>query len=172
MTPVLQIVANTPIWVWVLLAYLLFIGIRALRPSTAPLWRIAILPMVFFVWGLASLYQMHGLAIQRVLPWLVALALGVGVGILIASLQPIRVDKVRHLVRTARGPLTLVLILLIFTTKYEFGFLHATQPGLFAQARFWVSEIAISGVLAGMFIGRFAGLMRQYRAAPHEDLAV
>ncbi len=62
MTPVLQIVANTPIWVWVLLAYLLFIGIRALRPSTAPLWRIAILPMVFFVWGLASLYQMHGLA--------------------------------------------------------------------------------------------------------------
>jgi hypothetical protein len=35
-TPVLQIVANTPIWVWVLLAYLLFIGIRALRPSTAP----------------------------------------------------------------------------------------------------------------------------------------
>ena len=153
-----------------LLAYLLFIGIRALRPSTAPRWRIAILPMVFFVWGLANLYQMHGLALQRVLPWLVALA--AGVGMLIASLQPIRVDKVRHLVRTAGGPLTLVLILLIFTTKYEFGFLHATQPGLFAQARFWVSEIAISGVLAGMFVGRFAGLMRQYQAAAHEDLAV
>ncbi len=171
MTPVLQIVANTPIWVWALLAYLLFIGIRALRPATAPLWRVAILPAVFFVWGLASLYQMHGLALQRVLPWAVALAGGIGVGMLIASLQPIRADKVRHLVRTAGGPLTLVLILLIFTTKYEFGFLHATQPGLFAQARFWLSEIAISGLLAGMFIGRFAGLMRQYSAAPHEDLA-
>ena len=171
MTPVLQTVANTPIWVWPLLAYLLFIGIRALRPATVPLWRIATLPMVFFVWGLASLYQMHGLALERVLPWLVALVAGVGAGMLIASLQPIRVDKARHLVRTPGGPLTLVLIALIFTTKYEFGFLHATQPALFAQARFWLSEIAISGILAGMFIGRFAGLMRQYRAAPHEDLA-
>jgi hypothetical protein len=60
--------------------------------------------------------------------------------------------------------------LLIFATKYEFGFLHATQPALFAETRFWLSEVAISGMLAGMFIGRFAGLVRQYRAAPHEEL--
>ena len=171
MTPVLQIVTNTPIWVWVLLAYLLFIGIRALRPSTAPLWRIATLPAVFFVWGLFSLYQLHGLGLARVLPWAAALVGGIVVGMLIASLQPIRADKVHHLVRTAGGPLTLVLIFLIFSTKYEFGFLHATQPALFAEPRFWIAEIAISGVLAGMFIGRFAGLVRQYRAAPHEDLA-
>ena len=171
MTPVLQIVANTPIWVWVLLAYLLFIGIRALRPATAPLWRVAVLPTVFFVWGLFSLYQLHGLALVRVMPWAAALVGGVAVGMLIAGLQPIRADRVRYLVRTAGGPLTLVLILLIFTTKYEFGFLHATQPALFAEARFWLAEIVISGVLAGMFIGRFAGLLRQYRAAPHEDLA-
>jgi hypothetical protein len=39
-----QIVTNTPVWVWVLLAYLLFIGVRALRPATTPLWRIAIMP--------------------------------------------------------------------------------------------------------------------------------
>ena len=171
MTPILQIVANTPIWVWVLLAFLLVIGIRALRPATAPLWRVAILPCVFFVWGIFSLYQLHGLGLMRVLPWAMALAIGAMVGRLIASLQPIRADKTRRLVRTAGGPLTLVLILLIFSTKYEFGFLHATQPGLFADARFWLAEIAISGVLAGMFIGRFAALLRQYRAAPHEDLA-
>lgn len=170
MTPILQIVANTPVWVWVLLAYLLFIGIRALRPATVPLWRVAILPAVFFVWGLYSLYQMHGLALVRVLPWAAALIGGIAVGMVIAGFQPIRADKTRHLVRTAGGPLTLILILLIFATKYEFGFLHATQPALFAETRFWLSEIVISGILAGMFIGRFAGLVRQYRAASHEDL--
>jgi hypothetical protein len=171
MAPIQQIITNTPIWVWVLLAYLLFIGIRALRPGTAPLWRIAIMPMIFFVWGLASLYSMHGLGLSRVLPWAVALVAGIAIGMLIASLQPIRADKTRHLVRTAGGPLTLILIVLIFTTKYEFGFLQATQPALFAEPRFWLSEIAISGVLAGMFVGRFAGLVQHYRAAPHEDLA-
>jgi hypothetical protein len=170
-TPILQIVANTPIWVWVLLAYLLFIGIRALRPGTAPLWRIAIMPVIFFVWGLFSLYQLHGLSLARVLPWALALVGGTAIGMAIANLQPIRADKMRHLVRMPGGPLTLILILLIFATKYEFGFLHATQPALFAEPRFWLAEIAISGVLAGMFIGRFAGLWRQYRAAPHEDLA-
>jgi hypothetical protein len=105
-----------------------------------------------------------------VLPWAVALVAGIAIGMLIASVQPIRADKTRHLVRTAGGPLTLLLIVLIFTTKYEFGFLHATQPALFAEPRFWLTEIAISGMLAGMFIGRFAGLIRHYRAAPHEDL--
>ena len=106
MTPILQIVANTPIWVWVLLAYLLFIGIRALRPTTAPLWRIAILPAVFFVSGLFSLYQLHGLAPTRVIPWAAALIGGIAIGMLVASLQPIRADKVHHLVRTPGGPLT------------------------------------------------------------------
>ena len=172
MPPILQIVTNTPIWVWALLAFLLLIGIRALRPATAPLWRVAILQVVFFVWGLYGLYSLHGLGLERVLPWAAALLGGTAIGMLIASVQPIRADKLRHLVRTAGGPLTLLLILLIFATKYEFGFLHATQPGLFAEPRFWISEIAISGVLAGMFIGRFVGLWRQYHAAPHEDLAV
>ncbi len=154
-----------------MLAFLLFLGIRALRPGTAPLWRVAIIPMIFFVWGLYSLYTLHGLGLARVMPWAAALVGGTVIGMLIASLQPIRADKARQLVRTAGGPLTLVLILLIFATNYEFGFLHASQPGLFAEPRFWLSEIAISGVLAGLFVGRFVGLWRQYRAAPHEDLA-
>jgi hypothetical protein len=167
----LQILTNTPVWVWALLALLLFIGIRALRPATAPLWRMALLPSVFFVWGLSSLYQLHGLRYERLLPWVAALACGTVIGLLMAGTQPIQADKTRHLVRTAGGPMTLVLILLIFATKYEFGYLHATRPDLFAEPRLWLTEIAVSGVISGMFIGRFAGLLRQYRTAPHQDLA-
>jgi len=171
MPPILQIIAGTPVWVWVLFAFLMFLGIRALRPATSPLWRVAILPSVFFVWGLYNLVALYGLTLQRALPWAAALLVGTLVGMRIAGRQPIRADKTRHLVHSSGGPLTLVLILLIFSIKYVFGFLHATQPGSFIEPRFWLSELALSGVLAGMFIGRFAGLWRQYRAAPHEDLA-
>jgi len=45
------------------------------------------------------------------------------------------------------------------------------RPALFAEVWLWVTEIAVSGLLTGMFIGRFAGLLRRYRAAPHESLA-
>lgn len=170
MPPIGQIIAGTPIWVWPLLAFLLFLGIRALRSATTPLWRIALLPTIFFVWGLYSLIALYGLNPQRTLPWLVALACGSMIGILIAGQQPIRADKAQRLVRTPGGPMTLVLILLIFSMKYVFEFLHITRPAAFAEARFWLSELALSGVLAGMFVGRFVGLWRQYRAAPHENL--
>ena len=56
--------------------------------------------------------------------------------------------------------------LAIFVTKYAFGVLHAIAPARFAEPRFWLTELAFSGVLTGMFIGRFAGLWRQSRAAP------
>ena len=166
----LQIVVNTPPWVWVLLAFLLFLGIRALQPSTAPLWRIAILPTVFCVWGVSGLFSLHKPTPERVVPWLVAIAVGIGIGMAISRLQPVRADKTRRLVRVPGGPLTLVLILGIFATKYVFGVLHGMSPALFAEPRYWLTEIALSGTLTGMFVGRFMGLWRQYQAAPHEDL--
>jgi hypothetical protein len=63
-----------------------------------------------------------------------------------------------------------VLGLAIFATKYTFGVLHATAPARFAEPQFWLTELAVSGVLTGMFIGRFAGLWQQYRAASPASL--
>jgi hypothetical protein len=164
-----QMLAGTPPWVWALLALLLYLGIRALRPSTAPLWRIAILSTVFFLWGLHSLYAMHAFTAQRIWSWAAALAAGTGVGIGIAGLRPIRADRARNLVHLPGSALTLVLSLAIFATKYGFGVLHAIAPARFAEPQFRLTELAVSGMLTGMFIGRFAGLWRQYRAAPPID---
>jgi hypothetical protein len=97
--PILQSIANTPLWVWALLAFLLYLGIRAVQPSAAPLWRIAILPTVFFVWGLWSLYAMHAFTAQRISPWAAAPAAGIGIGI--AGLHPIRTDKAGMTVHSA-----------------------------------------------------------------------
>lgn len=170
MRTLLQIVAGTPLWVWTLFALLVFLGLRALRP-TAPLWRIAILPTAFFVWGLAGVVASNGLLAQRAIPWLAALGAGTLIGWMIAARRPIRADRTNHLVQVPGGAFTLVLGLLIFAIKYAFGVLHAIDPAAFADARLWVTELAVSGTLTGMFIGRFGGLWRQYRAAPQENLA-
>lgn len=172
MNTALQVVINTPPWVWALLAFLLFLGIRALRPSTAPLWRIAILPAVFCVWGVSGLFSLHKPTPERIVPWLAAMVIGAGIGMAIARLQPVRADRTRGLVRVPGGPLTLALILGIFATKYVFGVLHGMSPALFAEPRYWLTEIAVSGTLTGMFVGRFVGLWRQYLAAVSEDLSV
>jgi hypothetical protein len=171
MRAIVPIVVGTPLWVWALLALLVLLGVRALRSTTTPLWRAAILPAGFFVWGLSGLLASGRLTMAHLLPWAAALASGALAGLWIASLRAIRVDKLRHLIETPGSPLTLVLGLLIFAAKYAFGALHAVRPALFAAGLLPLTELAVSGVLTGMFVGRFAGLWGQYGAAPHVDLA-
>ena len=46
---VLQIVTNTPLWVWPLMVLVIWLGVLGLRSRTLPLWRLAILPVVGLV---------------------------------------------------------------------------------------------------------------------------
>ena len=49
------IIHGTPVWVWVLLAVLLSRGFKALSSGTAPLSKLAIVPLIFAGWGIAHL---------------------------------------------------------------------------------------------------------------------
>ena len=44
-----RILTNTPLWVFALLAYLIWQGSQSLRPRTQPIWRMLIVPLVFFL---------------------------------------------------------------------------------------------------------------------------
>ena len=50
-----RILAHTPVWVFVLLVYLIWQGAQALRPRTQAVWRMLIVPLVFFGMGLSRL---------------------------------------------------------------------------------------------------------------------
>ena len=55
MQTALRILINSPLWVWPLLAYLIWQGAQALRIRTQPIWRMLIVPLVFFLMGLSRL---------------------------------------------------------------------------------------------------------------------
>jgi len=44
-----------PLWAWILLAYLVWQGIKAMGPRTTTIWRALIVPAVFIVWGLSRI---------------------------------------------------------------------------------------------------------------------
>ena len=50
-----QILIHTPPWVWILLAYLVFQGIKAMQPRKTPIWRALIVPVVFIAWGISRI---------------------------------------------------------------------------------------------------------------------
>jgi len=170
MEDVWRILAGTPWWVWVLFAYLLSRGIRALKPSTGPLWRFAIIPAVFLAWGLANLVLSIGLSELSVGAYLAALAVGCVAGWLSAIGQVVHVDRDRGVVTVPGGPLTLVLILVIFAVKYGLGAWSGMVPMVAVQPWFVAAGAAASGVVAGLFIGRFGHLWVKYLRAPDEPL--
>ena len=104
MTAITQAILNTPPWVWLLFAFLMFLGIRALKPSTTSLPRLAILPAVFFVWGVSGVVAAYGIRPLSIIAWLAAFVIGVGCGTLLARATTLEADRTNGLVRIAGGP--------------------------------------------------------------------
>ena len=84
---------------------------------------------------------------------------------------PVRADRGRGLIRVPGGPSTLILILAIFIVKYTFGVWLGMAPSVAQAPWFVIVDCGVSGLIAGMFVGRFGRLVRAYLAAPDEDLS-
>src|SRR6185369_9444875 len=69
-----QVLIHTPVWVFALLAFLVWQGIKATRPRTVTIWRSLIVPAVFIVWGLSRLVSRQDYA-GLLTAWLGAAAL-------------------------------------------------------------------------------------------------
>ena len=69
-----QVLIHTPVWVFALLAFLVWQGIKAMRPRTVTIWRSLIVPAVFIVWGLSRVVSRQDYA-GLLAAWLGAAAL-------------------------------------------------------------------------------------------------
>ena len=168
---VIEAVIRTPVWVWALLAFLLFIGIRGLRPTVASFGRLLILPAVFLVWGLSGFATSYGLRPAGIAVWLAAIAIGAALGWLMARVIAIKADRDHGLVRLPGSWVNLVLILIIFATKYTLGVMAGMRPSITGELLYMATDVGVSGLLTGMFAGRLYGLWRKYQTAPQENLA-
>ncbi len=167
----IEAVIRTPVWVWALLAFLLFIGIRGLRPTVASFGRLLILPAVFLVWGLSGFATSYGFRPAGIAVWLAAIAIGAALGWLMARAIAIKADRDHGLVRLPGTWVNLVLILIIFAVKYTLGILAGFRPSITGELLYMATDVGVSGLLTGMFAGRLYGLWRKYQTAPQENLA-
>lgn len=87
-----RILTNTPIWVFALLALLIWLGTLSLRPRKTPLFRLLIVPVVFLLMGLSRLILAGG-QLHLIGAWLAAaivlagVALSVGPGAMMVDRQ-------------------------------------------------------------------------------------
>lgn len=164
-----DMLVGTPFWVWLLLIFLLVRGVQAARPNILKPWRLAILPLIFTLLGVYGLATM----LQGLLPWVIwfgFLLMSCPIGVLMVHSTEVRADHIHQLIGLPGSWSTLILILCIFSAKYAIGYAMAVQPELAKEVWFLLVNAGTAGTVVGLFIGRFVGLIRKYRAAPSENL--
>lgn len=164
----LQILSQTPTWVFLLFAALLWLGASQMRTREARLGRvlgIAIGMVAFSLYGTLAAFG----ASNRMLPfalgaWLAGAALVLGSTILRRAPAGTRWDSARQRFTLPGSAAPLALMMVIFFTKYAVAV--ARNPALGAELRFVLAACALYGCASGAFAGRAA---RLWRLALHAD---
>ncbi|BAN27477.1 DUF6622 family protein [Caballeronia insecticola] len=151
----LAIIQGTPTWVWLLLVFLAYRGIKALHGGTTPLSKLAIVPLVFAGLGIAHMLHEPLAGWSAALAWIIGIGAGIAAGLFTASRTRFIVDPVARSVMLPGSFVPLLLIAVTFIAKFWLGFEMATVTNVAALMNYVLIDAAVSGVVAGMFAGRF-----------------
>lgn len=158
-----QIVVNTPLWVWPLMLFVLWLGWRGLQPSVMPPARLAILPLVSVATSLAGVAQslQPGPALAG---WAVALLAALPLGWAIGARRAVRLRPEDGRLEVAGGWFALGFGVSIFLVRYAMGVLFGVMPGLSAEPLWIVLSGGVGGIVTGIGLGWLANLLvRAYR---------
>jgi hypothetical protein len=164
------IATHTPVWVFVLLAALVALGIQAMRPRVVDPRRMLITPLVFIVWGLVGLVAKPHFGATLVAEWAALLLCGLALGWSTTRLSGLRVDRATGRAHLPGSPALLVRVLLVFFVKYALNASMAMNPDMAGRLALW--DVAVSGLMAGFFLGWLARFWTRYRTAPAPTRAI
>jgi len=167
-TPMIaQILINTPLWVWGLLAALLALGLSQTRKRSVGLARIALLPLALGGFSLYGTISAFGASPTVLGSWLATTTLL----LLIVTQLPMpagtQYDPATRRFELPGSWVPMALIMAIFLTKYAVGVSLVLHPELKTHANFSLSIGTAYGVFSGIFAGRAVRLLRlALRPAP------
>lgn len=159
-----QYVLHTPWWVYVLFFYLLFVGIKAIKPRTLPLGKLFIIPALFFVWGVSGILEVAGFSLVHFFWWLLGLLIIATLAYLRTRRLAVIVDRSKKTLQIPGTYTTLIVILIIFASKYYFAAQLGANPNLAHDMTFIVVDLLVSGGVTGWFIGNLVGYLQKYNA--------
>ncbi len=152
----IEILKNTPIWVWPLLILLIALGLRASKERWMPAAMIYFMPLL----GLLSVNNMLALP-NQILVW-GAFFLFYSLGALLGA----RLQKGWTLgreggrIHVAGEWVTMLTIVLVFVASFLNGMFVAILPELIGLPIVYLGLTVIKASVAGVFIGRAAYVWR------------
>jgi hypothetical protein len=165
MTFAYQILIHTPPWVWILLAYLVWQGIKAMQPRTTAIGRALIVPAIFIVWGLSRLGFGQQGNVWPLVAWIAAALVLMPVGVL--TPRPFEVEQATGRIIRPASIYPLIRNLTVFGLQYAVAVLAAIHVDDHGVAS--IAGRAVSGAMSGYFIGSTIALLREYWRKRHQS---
>ena len=145
------IVSHTPMWVFALLAGLIYLGLSQTKDRQLSLGRVLLMPAVMTIWSVISLNSSLHSPLALML-WGVSLLLTVGLAWFLLPKTPVSYQAGLYHIKGSWLPL--LLILGIFIIKYAVAYTLATQANILENHLFIAITSATYGLLSGIFILR------------------
>ncbi|QVL57551.1 MAG: hypothetical protein KFB93_00290 [Simkaniaceae bacterium] len=164
----LDIISHAPIYIWVILALLLWKGWRASRTNTVSWKDLIIIPVVMLIWTTYSITKNYGPLF--ILPWVASVSMGVGLGLFMIRKSSLRFDKKRKLIEFSGSWIPMVLLLSIFSLRFFLGATYGVHPELKGSLKLLIVE-NFATVISAIFLGRLMGTLKRFKQSPHVDLS-
>jgi hypothetical protein len=157
---VVETIRNTPIWVWPLLAGLVWYGLRASGLRTTSALAVYCLPLL----GLISLREVMAAGGQAMLLWSVAWIFGLAIGYVMQKRWLLEKDGLRV---TLQGEwFTMGVLMTIFWLNYSTSVLRVIAPEIYAGPVWQLVFPIVIGLASGSFGGRALMVWRAPSSVP------
>ncbi|NGX28068.1 MAG: hypothetical protein K940chlam1_00243 [Candidatus Anoxychlamydiales bacterium] len=164
----LDILKGTPIWVFGILAYLLYVGITASRPNVLSIKKLFLLPLIFFILNLRIFFIARDFFVVSL--WLMFVFMGISINWLILKKKIIKADKKNQLIALPGEIATLIFLLMFFVIKFYFGFKISQDPNIMKNSSFFYKFVSLSATSFGLFLGKMLCYFNKYKKAESIDL--
>lgn len=167
-----QIITNTPIYVWAILAFLMYRGIKFAVDRELEIRAVVIIPMVMLALSAQGILSGFGTDPLVIVSWLLAMAVGAVVSWNGVTEDNVRIlkDKKQVFYRGSWAPL--IMMMAVFVIKYIVNVALHINPGLHTNVQFAVISTALFGMFNGLFLGKMLRVLIMYQQETTHAAAV
>ena len=166
---VLGMLEHTPVWVYLLFAFLLYRGIKARTPATVTLEKLALIPAIFLFWDIYDLITYRDPTLITYIQWTIGIISGAIIGYILINPDRLSRSSAPRSIHRPADYSALPFMLLAFGVKYVLGVLNAIAPDVLRQPSMSTLAIITGGMFAGVFVGKFTRYVSVWLRLPTQD---
>ncbi|MFZ6649258.1 DUF6622 family protein [Undibacterium sp. TJN25] len=158
-----QIIIHTPLWVWAILAFLMYRGFIASRDRELSLKTVSVIPLVMLALSMQGIAGTFGFNLLSMGTWLAGLLAGGAISWSLVNDRNVRIlpEKSAVFYRGSWGAMALMMA--IFLTKYCVGVMIAINGQLRSETGFAAAVCLAYGLFNGLFLGKLLRVLTMYK---------